>query len=223
MIIFNLNTIDWVAISSFLTVIMILVTILTLIQNKKQLQEIKRQWSEQNRARLSFSIVVKGDMFVLKISNIGKNTAYGIDMTISQNFIDCLYSDCVKKLFENLNNKKFILEAGVDKYLFISPIYGQASHTINGCEHYSGEDINKWLDENKKTLISLSGTYCDYYKIEETFCINDFLVNSTIVHDALATAIQSIEKGTIVKNDHYMPIQKSLDMIAHKIDKLKLD
>ena len=223
MIDFNLNTIDWVAISSLLTFAMVIITVCTLWQNNKQLKEIKRQWSEQNRARLNISIVAKNNIFALKISNVGKSTAYGIDIKISQNFIDCLYSDYVKNTFEKLNNKKYILEAGNDKYIYISPVYGQSSHTINNSENYSGEEINKWLDSNKNTPISITGVYCDLYKIDETFCIDDFIINSIIVNDALTVAIQNIKEGTVVQNNNYMPIQKSLDMIAKNIDKLKIE
>ena len=79
------------------------------------------------------------------------------------------------------------------------------------------------MDSNKNTPISITGVYCDLYKIDDTFCIDDFIINSIIVNDALTTAIQHIKNGTIVQNNDYMPIQKSLDIIATKMDKLKIE
>ena len=50
--------IDWVAISAIATALMTIVTFFTLIQNRKQLNELKRQWHEANNAKLIFSIII---------------------------------------------------------------------------------------------------------------------------------------------------------------------
>ncbi len=216
----NLNTIDWAAISSIITFIMVIATFISLKHNREQLKEIKRQWQEENRARLNFSIVSNNGLFLLKISNIGNNNAYDIKLKFSDCFLNCLYAETVKNNFVNLERKSFIIEAGVSKYIYLSPIYGDSrSEFLSPHESFTGSEINKWLDKNRKTEIEIIGTYCNKYKINENFTLDDFLIESIVVNDELTNAVKYIKKGLIVQNDKYMPIQKSLDLIAKNIIK----
>ena len=42
-----------------------------------------------------------------------------------------------------------------------------------------------------------------------------------MVKDELTLAVERIKKGMIVQNDQYYPIQKSLDIIAKSMNKIK--
>lgn len=64
----DLCEIDWTAISAIASFVMILVTWLTLRQNKKQVNELNRQWKEQNRPKLSYSVIPSQKWYCFKIS-----------------------------------------------------------------------------------------------------------------------------------------------------------
>lgn len=190
-----------------------------LLQNQNQLNEIKRQWEEENRARLNFSIIINDGLILLKISNLGKSNAYDIRLKISEDFIKNLFSEHLRNQFNHLQEKPFAIEAGKSKHYMISPIYSDIEYTIGGKEKYPGSYINKWLDQNKGIQIQITGVYCDLYQISESFSIENFLTESIIVYDALTNAVLNMKKGSIVQNDQYNPIQKSLHLILKELEK----
>ena len=87
--------INWDAISSITSVIMMLVALITLWVTYQQRKE-------DTRARLTFEIVSWKNLFLLKISNIGKECAYNIRMQIDGEFIENHYSEEVKNAFSNI-------------------------------------------------------------------------------------------------------------------------
>jgi len=223
---FNLNTFDWVAISSITSCLVVIITGITLWLNKRQLNEIKHQWVEENRARLNFSIVSNEGRFLLKIANIGKNNAFDIKLHFNEEFISTLFSKYSKNVYQTIQSKSFVIESGEKKYYDISPSYGYegSSYSYPGNkENFTGKEINDWLDTNLYLKIEINGSYCDKYKISESFSIGDFITKSIIVKDDISLALQEIQKGTIVQNDQYMPIQKSLDIIARHVASITND
>ena len=219
------NDISWLSfwaayLSAAATFIMVIFTWLTLKQNGEQLEELKRQWNEKYRARLSFSIVSKQGLFMLKIANVGKETAYNIRLTFSDDFIESLLANSTKEIYRKLNRKSFIIEPNTDKFFYLSPIYGNSSVKFNRTnEEFSAEDINKWLDVFRYIPIEINGTYCENYRISEALILDDYLIMSLVVNDELTNSIEDIKKGTVVKNDQFYPIQKSLDIIAKYMSK----
>lgn len=53
-----LCVINWTAVSAIITAITALVAVIALWQNKQQLKEMRQQWLEDRRARLSFGIIM---------------------------------------------------------------------------------------------------------------------------------------------------------------------
>lgn len=217
------NDISWLGfwasyLSAAATFIMVIFTWLTLKQNSQQLEELKRQWSEDHRARLSFSIVSKQGIFMLMIANVGKETAYNIRLTFSDQFIESLLANSTKDIYRKLQGKSFSIEPNTNKYFYISPIYGNSSVTFHRTnEKFSAEEINKWLDEFRNIPIKINGTYCDNYHVSETLRLGDYLLMNLVVNDELTNNIEDIRKGTVVNNDQFYPIQKSLDIIAKSL------
>ncbi len=203
------NDISWLSfwaayLSAAATFIMVIFTWLTIKQNGEQLDELKRQWKEEHRARLSFSIVSKQGIFMLKIANVGKETAYNIRLTFSDQFIESLLSNSTKEIYRKLNGKSFIIEPYTDKYYYLAPIYGISSvkfHRTN--EVFSAEEINKWLDVFRYIPIKINGTYCDIYHISETLKLDNYLLMNLVVNDELTNNIEDIRKGTVVKNEQF--------------------
>ena len=83
-----LCVINWTAVSAIITAITALVAVIALWQNKQQLKEMRQQWLEDRRARLSFGIISNDGLFLLRITNVGKETAYNISMTLTGDPID---------------------------------------------------------------------------------------------------------------------------------------
>lgn len=221
----NLHTIDWNAISAIVTAIMALIAIISLCQNRRQLRILKEQWREDNRARLNFSVIVNDELYLLKISNIGKETAYNIKLNLSGDLIDNHYSDSIKDLYKKLQSRAIAIEAGVSKYFYISRVKSLDGGPIQirgDKAAHTQESVNKWIDDNRDKPLKITGSYCDKYDINESFCISDFIMDGSLrLKDDLVASVQGIKKGLVLTNDQYMPIQKSLHIIADKIKKDK--
>jgi len=218
----DLCTINWITISAIVTTIMAFIAGFALYKNGQQLKEIKRQWDETNRPRLVFSIVARQEMFLLKISNVGQQTASHIKLNFSHDFINDLLSKDIKNTFRKLQDKEFCIESGISKFFLISPIYDIKYFNISRTnENFTTEEINKWIDDNIQRRIEINGTYGDKYKIEETLSIDDYINSSMVIDDELTYAVKIIKNNLIVNNDQYYPIQKSLDIIARHICETK--
>ena len=76
---------------------MIYFTYRSLQQNKKQLEEMKAQREEEERARLVFSVIVYQTAFMLKISNIGKRNVYNAVIHFNEEFLNDLIEERFQK------------------------------------------------------------------------------------------------------------------------------
>lgn len=216
-----LCVINWTAVSAIITAITALVAVIALWQNKQQLKEMRQQWLEDRRARLSFGIILNDGLFLLRITNVGKEMAYNISITLTGDLIDNHYSEAVKSSYARLQNRPFAIEAGVSKYFYLSRIKNDMdSEIILYREKFMQSDINRWLDNNMDSPLHIAGTYCGRYSIEEFFCISDFIMEGSMkIKDELVASMEDIKNGLVLNNKRYMPIQKSLDVIAKKITK----
>ena len=202
---FQLN---WPAISAIVTAVMALIALISLFQNRKQFRN-------ENRARLVFEIISYQNNFMLKIMNAGKSTAFDVKMHIKSNLIDNHYSESVKSVFEQMNKKKIVMAPGRCIYILLTPAYTtkQSSNRL-GNQTYDSESINKWLDKYKDEKIVITGKYCKKYHIKEEFSITDFLGLSAIVYDNNTLALQDIKKELIKTNDNGKTIIAMLGRIA---------
>lgn len=179
---------------------MIFFTYRSLQQNKTQIDELRKQREEDERARLVFGVIVYQTSFMLKISNIGKRNVFNAIINFNEDFISELVEKRFQEGFRQLS-KPFFVEAGTSRYLY-----------IGRCP-----EVNKaWKDKN--VVIKINGSYNNIYTIEEEIDMSWFLDKTFIVVQGdLETTMSYMKKGLIVQNDQYMPVQKSLDMIAKSI------
>ena len=64
----------------------------------------------------------------------------------------------------------------------------------------------------------MQGKYNDRYEVDVTIPISDFVGKGFfVVLSETDRLLEHIKKGTVVQNDQYYPIQKSLDIIAKRI------
>lgn len=193
-----------VYLSSIASFGMIFFTYRSLQHNKAQMDEIRLQREEDERARLVFSIIVYQTSFMLKISNIGKRNVFNATIDFNEAFLLELVEKRFQEGFRQLS-KPFFVEVGTSRYLYIG---------------HCPEVNMAWKD--KHIVIRMKGSYNNIYTIEEEIDMNWFL-NKTfmVVQGDLETTMSYMKKGLIVQNDQYMPVQKSLDMIAKSIKKVE--
>ncbi len=187
----ELCTIDWAAVGAIASFAMILVTWLSL-------RQMRRQWDEERRPRINFSIVVSQTWFMLKISNIGQQNAHNIILNFNREFIEAL-PEISKGAFEKLQTKPLAIETGCSKYYLISAYQER---------------------ENICNELIIRGKYCNRYSIKEDIRVDEYLSESVIVDNTLTTDVSYIKKGLITQNNQHYSIQKSLDIIAKRIEKI---
>lgn len=183
---------------------MIFFTYRSLQQNKKQLEELRKQREEDERARIVFSVIIHEYAFYLKISNIGKKNVYNAVIQFNEDFLNDLWEERYQVGYRQLS-KPFFIEAGTSRYLL-----------IGFCQ-----DVNDaW--KNKNIIIKMKGSYNDIYTIDEELNMSMFLDKTfMVVQGDLETTMGHIKKGLIVQNNSYMPVQRSLDQIAKSIVKVE--
>lgn len=187
--------IDWVAISAVATALMTLVTFLTLIQNRKQLNELKRQWHEANNAKLIFSIIfIDNFLICLEVKNIGNSLAENIKFSINDSFLDKLIHPRLKETFVNLNKHSFFLKPNEKKQYLLC-------HTRSGenTSHYKLYDTDisiEQSDNNYDELINepiiIKGKYNNTEIINQEFKIKNFLTDSIVDYDNITKGLNKI-------------------------------
>lgn len=84
----------WVTyISAIASFAMVFITWRTLKQNEEQLNEIKRQWEEQNRPILSFKIIYINSVFYLKVENTGKGNLVNARLILGERALSILQTE----------------------------------------------------------------------------------------------------------------------------------
>lgn len=173
---------DWLLfwgsyVSAIASFAMVYITYNALKLNKESLGELKRQWDEQNRPRLHFTIVSIDSIYYLKIENSGNEDAYNISLKFSSNFVDNHYHENIKNQFIKLQEIKFYIEKHKSKHYRISLNYDMNKKDIDS----NGSEIpyckrKDWLDNYKNEKIEITGSYCNgKYNINESFAIINFL------------------------------------------------
>jgi len=199
MICLDLNLpIDWVAVSAIATALMTFVTFFTLIQNRKQLNELKRQWHEANNAKLIFSIIIIDKFLIcLEVKNIGNSLAKDIKFSINNSFLDKLIHSRLKETFVNLNNHSLFLKPNDKKQYLLC-------HTISSVDtlqyelygtNISVEQSDKNYDELINEPIIIEGKYNETEIIYEEFKIKNFISGSIIDYDNITKGLNKIAKA----------------------------
>lgn len=192
------NNINWTAVESIATAVSAILTLIMLGVSAWQIYVLKRQRIEDTRPRLNFSVVVWDGLFLLKIKNIGKETAYDIDINFGGDLLDNHYSKHLLDMFRKHEQRDFIMEAGKEIYITISRRYSTGctitykSADRKKQETFHSQQINDWLDQHINDKILISGKYCHKYKIKESFSITDFVTDSIVYYDDITSELKKI-------------------------------
>jgi len=145
--IINLCSIDWVAISALATAIMAVITGASLWQNRKQLDELKRQWKESTKPIVVLETKIENNTCYLKISNLGIFSVMIDSIAISEKSKENLlsfYGDCIE-LDENnmITHSNFVISPKGNKCLELGLISGhRCSDELTFIVNYNGESLD---------------------------------------------------------------------------------
>ena len=210
----SISNINWDAISSIITAIMAIIAGATLwVSNKQRREDL--------RARLTFEVISWEHLFLLKVTNIGQETAYNVQLNITGEPIEDNYSQNTRMAFEELKKRNIAMTPGRSLYFMLSDIYStNSTHQIRE-EQFSSEQVNEWLNTHIDKNIYIKGSYCGKYEIDESFSMQDFIgCKSIIVSSPAELALMQLSKGISCKNDSHRPIQEKIDDINKSLDKL---
>ena len=167
----------WVSyISAIASFAMVLITWRTLKQNENQLNELKRQWDEENRPRLEIYFVKneqvnKGEY--IEVLNIGKRTAYDIELYLDEAIITKAPNDRIHSSLRKIGSSCSLL---LPNESFIINLcqkrigYNMKTEYTIGQEVVMESEYNKFQkDISSMESISISGRYNEKYKIRTKF------------------------------------------------------
>lgn len=203
----------WVTyISAIASFAMVFITWRTLQQNKEQLNELKRQWEEENRPRLEFYFVQdeighKGSR--IEILNMGKQTAKDIRLYIDSKVIDLASNDTIKDFLRNIGtdlplpllpNDSIIINLCEEKFdERYRTIYTIGQQTVD-CSMY----IAFYTNIQSMDKISITGEYNSKYLISDNISPKnkrrrhkDIAVSIGEVRDAISLGVFHMKESGI--------------------------
>lgn len=156
----------WAAyISAIASFAMVIITWMTLSQNKAQLNEMKRQWEEEHRPRLEiyFAKTPSANSYGIEIVNIGKSSATDIVFSLNKELLDHIHNANAREALQKIGNTQLSILPNDTQYI---SLYDEGYDPILNyfwkiCgEKVSGEDYNFFVKYfEQKTSIHVHGNY----------------------------------------------------------------
>ena len=165
----------WVAIG---TGMMALATFFTLLQNRRQLKELKLQWQDSNRPKLVFSIENRG-FCILSVRNVGNQRADNINYSFNKDFLDMLPFDIKERLVKPASSNMYIIP-GQEKLFLL---------TKDVCE----------TDVLMDMPIQIKGRY-NNFEINENFTIRNFCPGAITINVKKKEPIQILHEDLSLLN-----------------------
>ena len=103
----------WTALTAVGTIAMAVVTYFTLKDNKIQLDEMKRQWEEENKPKLDIKLVHSAlfelDSTSIQIFNYGKSAANNIRLSFDNSYLSNIPTKSLQDYLINLQTKSYTI------------------------------------------------------------------------------------------------------------------
>lgn len=177
---------DWNVISAISNIIMAAIAFGALWYSIKQNRDFKKQREEDERGRVSFSIIIVDEVYILKIENIGNRNVYNMQLSINNEFLNKIPVPSIKDHFTKSTSKINHIPRHSSKQFVIS--------WKEGVDKSCDEVINKLKHEK----IIIKGKYNDKYTIDECFTMDEFTSSFHFedpIIKALTTISESIKKS----------------------------
>ena len=206
---------DWNALSAIANICIALLALFTYLYTRSQTKRQDELRHEDIRARLSFSVVEWNNLYMLKITNIGREAAYKIQLNVSGSPITENPIDLVKDVFARLRATTINIEAEQSVYYLVSPTESaQGEQGLEGGKQYDMKSIHEWLSTHDNESIYITGQYNNRYKIEEEFSIRDYLQFGAFEHKE---PIEEIAEAIYSRDPKDKAIQKNIQFIKESL------
>ena len=172
--IFSCCNIDWDALSAISNIVMVLIAFGSLGFSFYLLNREKRLREEDSRARMDCSIIKHFNAYYLLVENVGKETAYKVNIQVKGKIIDGSLYKQVKDIFEELKEKDLIIKSGDKKYFFLCPDKLEKDVRYVWRKDETLNDINQWVAEYEQDEISIHIKYNKKYDLSHKFSIINF-------------------------------------------------
>ena len=201
----------WTAISAIATFAMAFITYKTLKQNREQLNELKVQREEDNRARIVCSAHIHqvNGSYMLMIENIGRLPAYDVNIQVTGEPITNHLFDYIRYTFSQLAKKTFTLPAGqsLSFYLYPSEEIGW-DYTSDITGESTLDKRKKWLDDYKEKKIIITGRYNSQYEIHEVFTLNERFISGSYIEQTPLNFIGFVLRNLSRTQKEYLELEK---------------
>lgn len=195
------STINWTAVSSIVSFIMVIATFVTLFVNSRQLKEMKRQWKEEHRPNIQVSIVVKNKTFCVRVNNVGNELAANVRLHFNSFFKESLQSMYQRTVFAEIEQNPLVIPAHESKYFYLMPIkqFGIVSYPSTN-ESFTDKEILNWIDEHSNDIIEIDYTYTsgnssDSYSNKYSSILKYCFGHTALVVDNVSDAIISVNSS----------------------------
>lgn len=161
---FDLSPIDWNALTAIGTLLLALITFITVLQNKAQLKEMKRQWEEEQSADLDISLInipyrMPNESLAIEIKNFGKGAANDIQLFLDKNFIENFPHKAVREQADKIEKMRYRILPEESK---IIPLC-QFDNNYVKCDKLFGQNVSK---EEKNKIHKYLDNYTFHLKCE---------------------------------------------------------
>ena len=201
-------------VASISSLVMAIITFFALIQNNKSLNQLKKQWDEEHRPIIEFSIVFKEGFTLLKVCNSGNKSAKQVKFSFNTFLKGHLIYQGFSKFYRDLEKRNISIEAKCSKYFFIAPIKGKEMYIDHEKKICIKKDkIAQWYEKHLNDTIHISCTYNGKYKYSDNLKLSDYMCGDVVIIDDEISAIHSIKTSINEQN-------KILQEITNKHNKI---
>ena len=192
--------INWEAVSAISQIVLAVVTVAALVFSIYQNWQLRKQKHEDERARLSISIIERNGYYQLRITNVGLQTAYNIILKFNKEFLEIIKKNYFFE-WENIQARPFIIERGNSLYLDILLIIlieeiKRLNNTDISTLKAKGHHNIAWLKQYGNKMITVNGSYNGAYKIKEELSLLDFIILGVEKDEnPIVDALNNIGKG----------------------------
>ncbi len=165
------------AIASFGMIIITWITLKTskrqndaiLRQNNDQLNELKKQWEQEQRPNIIFytQYIGYGSYFLI-MKNVGKSIANNIIFSIDETFLDCITDSTTKDYLNKIGKEPIQLFPQQYKKF----IFAQDGVSAKKSKHRS--ETIETFNNMKLNDCHITGTYNNHYIIDQIISLNDY-------------------------------------------------
>lgn len=215
-IVFDLNIIDWNALTAIGTLLLAFITFCTVRQNKAQLKEMKRQWEIEQSPDLDISLIslpyrVPEESLAIEITNFGKGIADNIKLVLDKDYVNGFPIESVREKARKIEQSEYRVLPGESK---IIPLCRFDTNNMK-CDKLFGQSIS---EKDRKKIHHYFETFtfnleCSYNGVNSPFKHTFTAEEKGYVRESIASGLSEIA-------EEIEDVKRSVDTLAMNVDSL---